>query len=141
MASASLGGDVFEEDETTNEFQSLMAAQCGLEAGAFVVSGTMANHLAIQTLLTQPPCRVLVDSRSHIAAHIEEGGLGMSGASLQSVRPSNGRYLVLEDIMTQILVTSDVNKGPTRVISIENTTSFRLRTYNPKFRSTEVQKA
>jgi threonine aldolase len=30
MASASLGDDVFEEDETTNEFQSLMAAQCGL---------------------------------------------------------------------------------------------------------------
>lgn len=121
MASASLGDDVFEEDETTNEFQSLMAAQCGIEAGAFVVSGTMANQLAIRTLLTQPPCRVLVDSRSHIAAHFEEDGLGMSGASLQTIRPSNGRYLVLEDIMTRILVINDVHKGPTRVISIENT--------------------
>ncbi|KAL4748993.1 hypothetical protein BDW72DRAFT_214365 [Aspergillus terricola var. indicus] len=120
MASASLGDDVFQEDEMTNEFQSLMAAQCGLEAGAFVVSGTMANQLAIRTLLTQPPCGVLVDSRAHIV-HFEGGGLGMSGASIQTVRPSNGRYLVLEDIMSRALVTDDVHKCPTRVISIENT--------------------
>jgi threonine aldolase len=38
----------------------------------------------------------------------------MSGVSIQTVRPSNGRYLVLEDIVSQILVTNDVHKGPTR---------------------------
>ncbi|KAL4973632.1 pyridoxal phosphate-dependent transferase [Aspergillus desertorum] len=120
MASASLGDDVFQEDQSTNEFQSLMASQCGLEAGAFVISGTMANQLAIRTLLTQPPCGVLVDARAHVI-HFEGGGLGMSGASIQTVRPSNGRYMILEDIMSRAVVTDDVHKCPTRVISIENT--------------------
>ncbi|RDW65765.1 uncharacterized protein DSM5745_09504 [Aspergillus mulundensis] len=120
MAGASLGDDVFQEDETTNEFQSLLSSQCGVEAGAFVISGTMANQLAIRTLLTQPPCGVLVDARAHVV-HFEGGGLGMSGASIQTVRPSNGRFMVLEDVVSRALVTDDVHKCPTKVISIENT--------------------
>ncbi|KAL4776627.1 pyridoxal phosphate-dependent transferase [Aspergillus nidulans var. acristatus] len=88
---------------------------------AAMASASLGDDLAIRTLLTQPPCRVLVDSRAHVAAHFEEGGLGMSGVSIQTVRPSNARYLVLEDIVSRILVTNDVHKGPTRVISIENT--------------------
>ncbi|KAL4923612.1 pyridoxal phosphate-dependent transferase [Aspergillus undulatus] len=120
MIGASLGDDVFKEDQVTNEFQSVMASQCGLEAGAFVISGTMANQLAIRTLLTQPPCGVLVDARAHVI-HFEGGGVGMSGASIQTARPSNGRYMVLEDIISRAIVTEDVHKCPTRVISIENT--------------------
>lgn len=121
MATSSLGDDVFREDQVTNEFQSLMAAQCGLEAGAFVISGTMANQLAIRTLLPQPPCGVLVDARAHVI-HFEGGGLGMSGAAIQTVRPAhNGRYMVLEDIVSRAVVTDDVHKCPTGVISIENT--------------------
>ena len=121
MATSSLGDDVFREDQVTNEFQSLMAAQCGLEAGAFVISGTMANQLAIRTLLPQPPCGVLVDARAHVI-HFEGGGLGMSGAAIQAVRPANnGRYMVLEDIVSRAVVTDDVHQCPTAVISIENT--------------------
>lgn len=120
IATSSLGDDVFHEDQVTNEFQTLIAAQCGLEAGAFVISGTMANQLAIRTLLTQPPCGVLVDARAHVI-HFEGGGLGMSGAAIQTVRPANGRYMVLEDIKPRAVVTDDVHKCPTAVISIENT--------------------
>jgi threonine aldolase len=120
MATTSLGDDVFQEDEMTSEFESLIAAQCGLEAGAFVISGTMANQLAIRTLLTQPPYGVLVDARAHII-HFEGGGIGMSGASIRTVRPSNGRYMVLDDIVARAIVTDDVHKCPTQVISIENT--------------------
>ncbi len=121
MATSSLGDDVFREDQVTNEFQSLMAAQCGLEAGAFVISVTMANQLAIRTLLPQPPCGVLVDARAHVI-HFEGGGLGMSGAAIQAVRPANnGRYMVLEDIVSRAVVTDDVHQCPTAVISIENT--------------------
>ncbi|KAL2846409.1 pyridoxal phosphate-dependent transferase [Aspergillus pseudoustus] len=120
MATTSLGDDVFQEDETTTAFESLTASQCGHEAGAFVISGTMANQLAIRTLLTQPPCGVLVDARAHVI-HFEGGGIGMSGASVRTVRPSNGRYMVLEDIVARAIVTDDVHKCPTKVISIENT--------------------
>ncbi|KAL2795562.1 pyridoxal phosphate-dependent transferase [Aspergillus keveii] len=120
MATTSLGDDVFQEDETTTGFESLMASQCGHEAGAFVMSGTMANQLAIRTLLPQPPCGILVDARAHVI-HFEGGGVGMSGASVRTVRPSNGRYMVLEDIISRAIVTDDVHKAPTKVVSIENT--------------------
>ncbi|KAL4808166.1 pyridoxal phosphate-dependent transferase [Aspergillus unguis] len=120
MATASLGDDVFEEDQTTAEFQAEIADRCGLEAGAFVISGTMANQLAVRTLLTQPPCGILVDARAHVV-HFEGGGLGMAGASIKTVRPANGRYMVLEDIQSRAIVSDDIQKCPTRVISIENT--------------------
>ncbi|KAL2817608.1 pyridoxal phosphate-dependent transferase [Aspergillus granulosus] len=120
MVTTSLGDDVFQEDETTTRFESLMASQCGHEAGAFVISGTMANQLAIRTLLTRPPCGLLVDARAHVI-HFEGGGIGMSGASVRTVRPSNGRYMVLKDIVARAIITDDVHKCPTKVISIENT--------------------
>lgn len=47
----------------------------------------------------------------------------MSGAMLQSVRPSNGLYLTLEDIQTNVVLSDDVHKCPTRVVSIENTSN------------------
>ncbi|CAL5869236.1 uncharacterized protein PFLUO_LOCUS3464 [Penicillium psychrofluorescens] len=121
MATASLRDDVFREDTTTSSFEAHIATLCGHEAGAFVITGTMANQLAIRTLLTQPPYAVLADARAHII-HFEGGSVGMSGASVQEVRPSNGRYMTLEDIMARAILTDDVHKCPTRVISIENTT-------------------
>ncbi|KAL2821440.1 pyridoxal phosphate-dependent transferase [Aspergillus cavernicola] len=120
IATTSLGDDVFQEDQTTTGFEARIASQCGLAAGAFVISGTMANQLAIRTLLTQPPYGVLVDARAHVI-HFEGGGIGMSGASVRTVRPSNGRYMVVEDIMARAIVTDDIHKCPTRVVSIENT--------------------
>ncbi|KAJ5698787.1 hypothetical protein N7462_000792 [Penicillium macrosclerotiorum] len=117
MATATLSDDVFREDTTTASFEADMAALCGHEAGAFVITGTMANQLAIRTLLPQPPHAVLADSHAHII-HFEGG---MSGASMHEVRASNGRYMTLEDIIKRAILTDDVHKCPTRVISIENT--------------------
>lgn len=45
----------------------------------------------------------------------------MSGAAVQQVRPSNGRYMRLEDIIKKAVISYDVHKCPTQVISIENT--------------------
>lgn len=97
-----------------------MAHLCGHEDGAFVISGTMANQLALQTLLAQPPYAILADSRAHII-HFEGGSVSMSGAAVQQVRPSNGRYMRLEDIIKKAVISDDVHKCPTQVISIENT--------------------
>lgn len=120
MATASLKDDVFREDPTTSSFESHIAALCGHEAGAFVISGTMANQLAIRTLLPQPPCAVLADSRAHIL-NFEGGSVGMSGAAVREVRASNGSYMTLDDIRSRAILTDDVHKCPTRVVSIENT--------------------
>src|SRR5690606_18534975 len=47
MANAVVGDDVYGEDPTVNELEAVTAAMFGKEAALFVVSGTMANLVAI----------------------------------------------------------------------------------------------
>ncbi|KAK1690879.1 beta-eliminating lyase [Colletotrichum godetiae] len=118
-----LSDDVYSEDPTTSLFESSLAATCGHAAAAFVLTGTMANQLALRTLLTQPPHAVLADASAHIL-HWEAGGVAhLSGAMVQGIRPRNGLYLTLQDIEKHAVLTDDVHKCPTRVVSIENTSS------------------
>lgn len=123
IARTTLNDDVFEEDTTTSSFEHDIATLCGHEAAAFVLSGTMANQLALRTILHQPPHGILADAQSHII-HWEAGGVAhLSGAMVQAIRPINGRYLTLADVQKHAVITDDVHKCPTRVVSVENTTS------------------
>lgn len=98
-----------------------MAALTGFPDAIFVNSGTMANQLALRTHLTQPPHAILADSRSHIL-HWEAGGIAsLTGAMVQTARPSNGEFLTVGDIKKKAVLSDDVHKCPTRVISLENT--------------------
>jgi len=118
-----LRDDVYQEDATTSSLENHMANLTGHEAGIFVLSGTMANQLALRTHLTQPPHAVLCDVRSHII-HWEAGGLAsLCGAMVQGVMPANGEFLTLEDIRRKAVLSNDVHKCPTTVISLENTMS------------------
>ncbi|KAF6837621.1 threonine aldolase [Colletotrichum plurivorum] len=123
IARTTLHDDVYGEDPTTTGFEREMARICGHESAAFVLSGTMANQLALRSLLRQPPHAVLTDASAHII-HWEAGGIAhLSGAMIQGIRPMNGLYLTLEDVEKHAVLTDDVHKCPTRVISIENTCS------------------
>jgi threonine aldolase len=116
-----LRDDVFMEDPTTTGLEQHIASLTGYEAAMFVITGTMANQLALRTHLTQPPHAILTDAQAHIV-HWEAGGIASaSGALLQAVSPSNATYLTLEDIKLHAETTDDVHKCPTRVISLENT--------------------
>ncbi|TRX98200.1 hypothetical protein FHL15_000845 [Xylaria flabelliformis] len=112
--------DVFEEDPTTIELEAHVAALAGKEAGLFVLSGTMGNQVALRALLTQPPHGVLCDHRSHIVRYEAGGVASLCGALLTAVKPSNGRYLTLEDVQENVVLSDDVHACPTRVISLEN---------------------
>ncbi|KAK1850705.1 u4 u6 small nuclear ribonucleoprotein prp4 [Colletotrichum chrysophilum] len=123
IARTTLHDDIYGEDSTTRNFEEEMAKTCGHESAAFVLSGTMANQLAIRSLLHQPPHAVLADASAHII-HWEAGGVAhLSGATVQGIRPLNGLYLTLEDVKKHAVLTDDVHKCPTQVVSIENTSS------------------
>ncbi|EMD61583.1 hypothetical protein COCSADRAFT_344444 [Bipolaris sorokiniana ND90Pr] len=123
IARTTLNDDVYREDETTINFEQEVANLCNHEAAAFVVSGTMANQLALRTLLWQPLHALLADASAHIV-HWESGGISRFwGAMLQTMRPSNNLYLTLEDIQKSAVLSYDVHKCPTRVVSIENTSN------------------
>lgn len=123
---ATLHDDVYREDLTTTRFEQEMATLCGHEDGAFVITGTMANQLSIMTLLSQPPYAVLADAGAHLVNFEAGGPSHLTGAMIQAIQPINRKYLTLEDILRHAVVSDDVQRCPTRVISLEQTTSTGL---------------
>ena len=121
IQSTTLLDDVLCEDTTTTSLESHMASLTSHEAALFVLSGTMGNQLALRCHLTQPPHAVLCDHRAHILVHEAGGVASLCGAMVQGVVPKNGKYLTLEDIQKNIVLSDDVHACPTRVISLENT--------------------
>jgi threonine aldolase len=110
-----------------------MATVCGREAAAFVMSGTMANQLALGALgalCQQRPYGVLADATAHVVCN-EAGGLAsLSGGTVVPVRPgANGLYLTVGDIERSARLDYDEGGDgdlpwtacPTKVVSLEDT--------------------
>lgn len=51
IASAPVGDDVYDDDPTVNSLEERVAALFGKEAGLFCPTGSLANQLAIRTLV------------------------------------------------------------------------------------------
>ncbi|MBO0847598.1 MAG: PLP-dependent transferase, partial [Nocardioides sp.] len=75
MASAEVGDDVYGEDPTVLELQRRVASLFGKEDALFTPTGSMANVLAVASLV-QPGQEVLCEA----AAHIARAELGAHGA-------------------------------------------------------------
>lgn len=120
--SSSIGDSVLNEDDDTISLEKRIAKLTGKEAGLYCVSGTLSNQVAVRTHLNNPPFSVLCDYRSHIYVH-EAAGLAMlSNALVIPVKPSNGDYLTLDDIIDHIIPDDgDIHAAPTKLISLENT--------------------
>lgn len=120
--SASLGDSVYKEDDDVLALEAKVAALTGKEAALFCCSGTMSNQIGLRAHLFQPPHRILCDYRGHVYAH-EAGGLAtLSQAMVTPVKPANGLYLTLDDILDNFIEDDgDIHMAPTKVISLENT--------------------
>ena len=82
MMTAQVGDDVFGEDPSINELESLAANMFGMEAAIFCPSGTMTNQIAIKCH-TQPGDEVICDDNAHVYMY-EGGGIAFnSGASVK----------------------------------------------------------
>src|SRR6476619_7993005 len=110
MMNANVGDDVFGEDPSINELETLAANIFGMEASLFCPSGTMTNQIAIKCH-TQPGDEVICDVSSHIYQY-EGGGIAFnSGASVKLLYGDKGRISaqqVLENINAD-----DVHKAHT----------------------------
>ncbi|KAK3116247.1 hypothetical protein LTR53_003618 [Teratosphaeriaceae sp. CCFEE 6253] len=121
IASTTLLDDVFQLDPTTNNLETFVADLTGKEAALLVLSGTMGNQVSIRAQLLAPPHSVVTDHRSHIIEWEAGGVASMCGALVKPVFPKNGRYVTLEDVRKQCVISSDVHACPTKLISLENT--------------------
>jgi len=122
MARAEVGDDVYGEDPTVIELEERVAGLFGHEAALFTPTGSMANVLAVASLVA-PGQEVLCESSAHIAraelgAHGAIAGLTMrtwtsarGGPDLEAIRsmfaPDMGPFFVR-----------------TAAVSVENTHNF-----------------
>jgi threonine aldolase len=135
IASAPVGDDVYGDDPTVNSLEERVASLFGKEAGLFCPTGSLANQLAIRTLV-KPGEELLVETRSHIV-RAELGAAATFSGITTRTWPSKDGLLVADDA----LAIAHENAGPYLVssaaIAVENTHNFGGGTVQP---ITEIEK-
>ena len=122
MARADVGDDVYGEDPTVRALEERVAGMFGHEAALFTPTGSMANVLAVRSLVA-PGQEVLCESRAHIA-RAELGAHGaFMGITMRTWISPDGR---LDLPMVQGLFAPDMGPFfvPTAAVSVENTHNF-----------------
>ena len=129
IASAPVGDDVYGDDPTVNSLEERVAGLFGKEAGLFCTTGSLANQLAIRTLV-KPGEELLVETRSHIV-RAELGAAATFSGITTRTWPSKDGLLVADDA----LAIAHENAGPylvsTAAIAVENTHNFGGGTVQP----------
>ena len=129
IASAPVGDDVYGDDPTVNSLEERVAALFGKEAGLLCPTGSLANQLAIRTLV-KPGEELLVETRSHIV-RAELGAAATFSGITTRTWPSKDGLLVADDA----LAIAHENAGPylvsTAAIAVENTHNFGGGTVQP----------
>lgn len=118
--SANLGDDVYGEDPTANQLESLVAALLGKEDACFMPSGTMAN---LASILVHCPrgTEVLVGDESDIY-HYEAGGASVVGGIVYHPVPTNPNgTLSISDLHQAIRDETNTQFAIAALICLENT--------------------
>jgi threonine aldolase len=129
MAGAEVGDDVYGEDPTVIELQERVAAMFGKEAALFTPTGSMANVLAVASLV-QAGQEVLCEASAHIA-RAELGAHGaLTGLTMRTWRDPRGQ---IDRAAIEAMYAPDM--GPffvrTTAVSVENTHNFAGGTVLP----------
>lgn len=122
MARAEVGDDVYAEDPTVIALEERVAELFGHEAALFTPTGSMANVLAVRTVVG-PGQEVLCEASAHIA-RAELGAHGAyTGLTMRTWHHPRGQV----DLgMIQTLFAPDLGPFfvPTAAIAVENTHNF-----------------
>jgi threonine aldolase len=120
MAAAEVGDDVYGEDPTVLALEERVAAMFGKEAALFTGTGSLANVLAVRSLVGVGQ-EVLCEASSHIA----RAELGVHGA-VTGVTMRTWVGSPLDLAMVETLYAPDMGPFfvPTRAVSVENTHNF-----------------
>ncbi len=122
MARADVGDDVYGEDPTVNALEERVAALFGHQKALFTPTGSMANLLAVRSLVA-PGQEVLCESSAHIA-RAELGAHGaFFGVTMRTWTGRNGR---IDTPAIEAMFAPDISPFyvPTKAISIENSHNF-----------------
>lgn len=122
IAHAPVGDDVYGDDPTVNSLELRVAHMFGKEAGVFTPTGSLANQLAIRTLVA-PGEELLAETNSHIVRAELGAAAVFSGITTRTWQAVNGRLKASE--ATDF---ARPDSGPylvsTTAIAVENTHNF-----------------
>ncbi len=120
MLTAEVGDNVFGEDPTISVLETRGAALLGKEAALYVVSGTMANTLAIRLTCT-PGDELILEEGAH-PHHYEGGGPpAVSRVTMRTVPSTHG--LMAPADVAAALHPGDYYRPCQRGIAVENTSN------------------
>ncbi|HMH32481.1 MAG TPA: GntG family PLP-dependent aldolase [Puia sp.] len=120
MMNAAVGDDVFGEDPSVNQLESMAAQLFEMEAALFCPSGTMSNQIAIKCH-TQPGDEVICERQAHVCIY-EGGGIAFnSGAQARTIEGDRGMISATQ--VEAVINPDDVHKARTSLVCLENTSN------------------
>jgi threonine aldolase len=119
MAEAEVGDDVYGEDPTVNQLESLASSMMGKESGLFVPSGTMGNLAAILAHCGRGD-EIILGDRSHTFLFEAGGVAALGGVHPRQVSNQPDGSLDLEEVRGAIR-SDDVHFPVSRLVVLENT--------------------
>jgi threonine aldolase len=122
MVNARVGDDVYGDDETVNAFETRVASLFGREAGLFTATGSLANQLALRSLVKEGE-ELLADEKAHVVRAELGAAALLSGITTRTFR---SHHSILDAASAFALAAPDA--GPylvsTKAIAVENTHNF-----------------
>ncbi len=124
MANAPVGDDVWGDDPTVQELESLAARMLGKEASLYLASGTQSNLVALMSHC-QRGDEYLVGQQAHTYKY-EGGGAAVLGSiQPQPISQEKDGTIALDNILAAIK-PNDIHFAKSRLLSIENTTAGKV---------------
>jgi threonine aldolase len=121
MANAVVGDDGYGEDPTINELERRFADLVGKEASVFVVSGVMANQIAVR-ILTEPGDLVIAGKNQHLVSFEMGAAARNSGVQFVTVDDTKG---VLDVADVEEIIDAEFDHQPhVGLVTIEDTHMF-----------------
>jgi len=119
MADAEVGDDVYGEDPTVNRLQDRVAAMLGKECALWVPTGTMANQIAVGSLVSHGD-EIVCERGSHVVNY--EGAAVPALWGAQPLVIDGPRGIFDADALRAVLRRStDVHAPLQKAVALENT--------------------
>lgn len=118
MRSADIGDDTYFEDPTVIRLEEIVAELAGTEAALLLLSGTMANLVALMTLC-RPGDEVFVSRHAHLVNSEAGGYAAVAGVAPHLIESDRGQPTGAE--IAAGVLPLDVHRPRPRLLWLENT--------------------